>query len=111
MEVIDGQRFSSRPTKALEVTINSHTNRVIFNVISSPRNLVIIGLSWFVFHNPQLDWIMRSVHFKTPKHKALKGEGFSNIHNNNHDGICHATKTEHENGYKQKLKQKKTSMI
>ncbi len=59
MEVIDGWGFSSRlithETKALEVTIGSHTNKVIFNVISSPRNPFIIGLSWLVFHNPQLD--------------------------------------------------------
>lgn len=50
---------------------------------------------------------MRSLHFKTPKHKVLKCEGFLKMHSNNHDGIWHATETEHENGYKQKLKQKK----
>jgi hypothetical protein len=68
MEVIDGRRFSSRPVtheaKALGVTINSHTNKVVFNVIPSPRNPIIIGLSWLVFHNPQLDWIMRSLTLK-----------------------------------------------
>jgi len=74
MEVIDGRGFSSRliTHETLEVTINSHTNKVVLNAISSPRNLVIIGLSWLVFHNPQLDWIMRSLHFKMPKHEALK---------------------------------------
>jgi hypothetical protein len=49
---------------------------------------------------------MSSLHFKTPKHEALKCEGFSNMHNNKLDGICHAMETEHENGCKQKLKQK-----
>jgi hypothetical protein len=29
------------------------------------------------------------------------------MHSNNHDGICHATKTKHEDGCKQKLRQKK----
>jgi hypothetical protein len=49
IEVIDGQNLSLRPvtheTKPLSVTIGSHTIKVVFNVISSPRNLVIIGLS------------------------------------------------------------------
>ncbi len=55
IEVIDGQSFSSgqvtHETKPLNVTIGSHTNKVIFNVISSLKNLFIIGLSWFVLHN------------------------------------------------------------
>jgi hypothetical protein len=55
IEVIDGQSFSSRPitheTKPLDVTIGSHTNKVVFNVISCPRNYVIIGLFWLVLHN------------------------------------------------------------
>ncbi len=37
IEVINGQSFSSRPitheTKPLYVTIGSHTNKVVFNVI------------------------------------------------------------------------------
>jgi hypothetical protein len=28
---------------------------VVFNVISFPKNLVIIGLFWFVLHNPWED--------------------------------------------------------
>jgi hypothetical protein len=59
IEVIDGRSFSSKlmthKTKALDVTIGFHTNKVVFNVISFPRNFVIIGLSWLVYiiH----DWI------------------------------------------------------
>jgi hypothetical protein len=56
VEVIDGCNFLSRlvthETKPLDVTIGSHANKVLFNIISSPRNLVIIGLSWLVLHNP-----------------------------------------------------------
>jgi hypothetical protein len=59
IKVIDGQNFSSKPvtheTKPLNVTIGSHTNKVVFNVISFPKTLVIIGLSWLVLHNPQMD--------------------------------------------------------
>jgi hypothetical protein len=56
VEVIDGQSLSSRPvtceTKPLDVTIGFHTSTVVFNVISSSKKLVIIGLSWLVLHNP-----------------------------------------------------------
>jgi len=59
VEVIDGRSFSSRPitheTKPLYVTIDSHTIKVVFNVISSPRSHVIIGLSWLILHNPRMD--------------------------------------------------------
>ncbi len=59
IEVIDGQNLSLRPvtheTKPLSVTIGSHTIKVVFNVISSPRNHVIIGLSWLILHNPRMD--------------------------------------------------------
>jgi hypothetical protein len=56
VEVIDGQSFSSRQitheTKPLDVTISSHTSKVVFYVISSPKNHVIIRLSWLILHNP-----------------------------------------------------------
>jgi hypothetical protein len=49
VEVIDGQSLSSRlithETKPLDVTIGFHTSKVVFNVISSSKKLVIIGLS------------------------------------------------------------------
>jgi hypothetical protein len=38
--------------KILMVTIGSHSSKVIFNVISSSTNPIIIGLSWFILHNP-----------------------------------------------------------
>jgi hypothetical protein len=72
VKVIDGQKISSRPitheTKPLDVTIGSHTSKVIFNVISSLRNHVIIGLPWVVLHNLQVDYHTRSFHFETPQH-------------------------------------------
>jgi hypothetical protein len=55
IEVIDGWNLSSRPitheTKPLDVAIGSHTNKVVFNVISCLRNHVIVGLFWLVLHN------------------------------------------------------------
>jgi hypothetical protein len=56
VEVIDGQNlFSSlmmHETKELEITIGSHTSKVVFNVISSLANPSIIGLFWLILHNP-----------------------------------------------------------
>ncbi len=55
-EVIDGQSLSSRlvthETKLLDVIISSHTSKVVFNVISSPKDHVITRLSWLILHNP-----------------------------------------------------------
>jgi IMP cyclohydrolase len=55
-EVVDGRSFSSRlithKSKPLDVTIGSHTSKIFFNVISYPRNCIIIVLSWLVLHNP-----------------------------------------------------------
>jgi hypothetical protein len=71
VEGIDGRNFSIRlitcETKPLDVTIGSHTIKVVFNVISSSRNFVIIGLPWPILHNPQKDWHMRNLHFETPQ--------------------------------------------
>ncbi len=56
VEVINGWSFSpglvTHETKPLDDTIGPHTSKVVFNVISFPKNLVIIGMSWFVLHNP-----------------------------------------------------------
>jgi hypothetical protein len=80
VEVIDGWNFSLGPikheTKPLDVTIDSHINKVIFNVISFPKNHVIIGLSWLVLHNSWMVWHMKNLHFETPQYKASKCETF-----------------------------------
>jgi len=55
MEVINGQSLSlgfvTHETKALDI-IGTHTSKVAFNVISSSTNPIVIGLSWFILHNP-----------------------------------------------------------
>jgi len=92
--VINGRNLSLRPitydTKWLDVTISSHTNEVIFNVISSPRSLVIIGFSWLVHYNPRVDWHTKSLHLETPKHEDLLigGESpYSSLHWSNQTWI------------------------
>jgi hypothetical protein len=80
VEVIDGRNLTLGTiideTKPLDVTIGSHTNKVVFNVISSLINFIIIGLLWLVLHNPRVDWHTKSLHFETPQHEALECETF-----------------------------------
>jgi hypothetical protein len=49
VEAIDGWSLSLRPiiheTKPLDVTIGSHTNKFVYNIISFLKNHVIIRLS------------------------------------------------------------------
>ncbi len=78
VEVIDIRKFSLGPmtheTKVLEITIRSHFSKVVFNVILSSKNPIIIGLSWLILHNPQMEWHMKSLHFEAPKQKPLDCE-------------------------------------
>jgi hypothetical protein len=70
VEVIDGWSFSlglvTHETKALDITIMTHTSNVAFNVISSPTNLIVIGLSWLILHNLWVDWCIKILHFDVP---------------------------------------------
>jgi len=52
------------------------SSKVVFNVISFPTNLIIIGLSWFISHNLKMNWKTRTLHFELvnktrPKYKAF----------------------------------------
>jgi len=59
IKVIDKYSLFSRhvthETNALEITIGSHISKMVLNVISSPKNPIIIGLSWLALHTPQMD--------------------------------------------------------
>ena len=59
VEVIDGRQLSSGDVTheivPLEVIIKDHISIVIFNVIRSPSNLVILGLSWLEKYNLYID--------------------------------------------------------
>ncbi len=59
VEVIDNWSLSSKlmthETKALEITIGSHISKIVFNVISSLTNPIIVGLSWLILHNLRMD--------------------------------------------------------
>ena len=60
VEVIDGRPLISRDVtqkiKALDIYIDQHRNTVVFNVIKSLSNPVILGLFWLDRYNPDIDW-------------------------------------------------------
>jgi hypothetical protein len=75
-----------RQTKVLLITIGSHFNKIIFNVISSLTNLIIIGLFWFTFYNPRVDWHTKSFHFEPLNDETLECKALSiNIFGVDHD--------------------------
>jgi hypothetical protein len=76
----NSSKFITHETKVLTVTIGSHSNKVVFNVISSPTNPIIIGLSWLILHNPQMDWKMKSFHFELINETTPKYETFQQAH-------------------------------
>jgi len=59
VDVIDGWSFFSTPSrdeiKIFEIIVGLHISKVTFNVISSLKRPIIIRLSWFGLHNPQVD--------------------------------------------------------
>jgi hypothetical protein len=61
----DLKHMKLKHSKALEVTIGSHISKMVFNVSSSPKNLVIIVLFWLTLHNAQVDCIHRFWSTKT----------------------------------------------
>jgi hypothetical protein len=91
IEVIDGHSLSLGPiaheTNALNVTISFHINKIVFNVISFIRNIVIIGLFWLALYNLQVDWHTKNLHFETPKHEVVEFETFiRRMHGKNQNG-------------------------
>ena len=72
VEVIDGQTLScgaiTHTTIALTLHIGPHQEEIIFNLITSPRHPIILGLSWLETHNPVVDWQSRSINFTSNFH-------------------------------------------
>ncbi len=59
-------------TKVLEITIGSHNNKIVFNIIASPTNPIMIRLSWLIFQNAQMYYHTQGLHLEGTKCKKLK---------------------------------------
>ncbi len=69
VEVIDGRPLISgdviHETKPLDIILEGHRSTIVFNIISSPSNLLVLGLSWLEMINPDIDWKKRKLTYRT----------------------------------------------
>jgi len=74
VEVIDGRPLLSssvtHKTEPIEVAFKDHSSRIIFNIIKTPSNTVILGLSWLEQYNPSIDWKLRTMTFLKKQSKS-----------------------------------------
>ncbi len=63
VEVIDGRPLISgdvtHETKPLDIILEGHRSTIVFNIISSPSNPLVLGLSWLEMINPDINWKKR----------------------------------------------------
>jgi hypothetical protein len=71
IEVIDGRTIASgaitHETTPLELCIDKHTEKIVFNIISTPHHPIILGLPWLEAHNPIIDWRSRTLTFSAQR--------------------------------------------
>ena len=78
VEVIDGRPLLSgsvtHESKPMEVAFENHSSFVIFNIIRTPSNPVVLGLSWLEKHNPTINWKSRRMTFPLdhPESKPIR---------------------------------------
>ena len=77
VEVIDGRPLLSgsvtHESKPIEVAFKGHNSHIVFNIIRTPSNPIILGLSWLETHNPSIDWRLRKMTFPKKRSKDIPG--------------------------------------
>ena len=85
VEVIDGRSFASgdviHQIQPLDICLHGHHSTIIFNVIQSLSNLVILALSWLDRYNLQVDWSNQKVKFQSNNLKALDTQAIERLKN------------------------------
>ncbi len=60
VEVIDGRPLIlgdvTHETKPLDIILEGHRSTIVFNIISSPFNPLVLGFFWLEMINPDIDW-------------------------------------------------------
>lgn len=76
IEVIDGREIASgivnEETVPVKLRIAEQEEQLTFNVISSPHHPLILGLSWFKYHNPDVDWRTGKITFRRNKDEKIQ---------------------------------------
>ncbi len=52
-------------TKPLDIILEGHRSTIVFNIISSPSNPLVLGFSWLEMINPDIDWKKRKLTYQT----------------------------------------------
>ncbi len=69
VEVIDGRPLIlgdvTHETKPLDIILEGHRSTIVFNIISSPSNPLVLGLFWLEMINPDIDWKKRKLTYQT----------------------------------------------
>jgi hypothetical protein len=69
VEVIDGRPLIlgnvTHETKPLDIILEGHRSTIVFNIISSPSNPLVLGLFWLEMINPDIDWKKRKLTYRT----------------------------------------------
>ncbi len=69
VEVINGRPLISgdvtHETKPLDIILEGHRSTIVFNIISSPFNPLVLGLSWLERINLDIDWKKRKLTYRT----------------------------------------------
>lgn len=69
VQVIDGRSLISgdvtHQTKPLDIILEGHRSTIVFNIISSPSNPLVLDLSWLELINPDIDWKKRKITYQT----------------------------------------------
>jgi hypothetical protein len=83
VEVIDGRTIAfgaiTHETTPLELCIDKHTEKIVFNIISTPHHPIILGLPWLETHNPIIDWRSRILTFSAQRCTSQKPQAQTNI--------------------------------
>ncbi|KAJ1088498.1 hypothetical protein NDU88_001655 [Pleurodeles waltl] len=65
VHTVDGSLISSGPvdttTLMLSIQIGNHQKHISFDLITSPNHTIILGIPWFIRHNPYVNWVTRTV--------------------------------------------------
>ncbi|KAJ1164023.1 hypothetical protein NDU88_004470 [Pleurodeles waltl] len=65
VHTVDGSLISSGPvdttTLMLSLQVGNHQEHISFDLITSPNHTIILGIPWFIRHNPYINWVTRTV--------------------------------------------------
>ena len=83
VEAVDGRALGSGNITLETIPVlfktSGHEEMISFHVINSPNYPIVLGMSWFCMHNPEIDWLERKISFPDVSFDLVGGgSGISN---------------------------------